>query len=157
MSMDKFHFYLAEKEQCKLNLETSNFLRKLLASLFQFGVREIPFSGTSYNAGVQAIQKLLEKMLDEDAYDKISDAFIKTPVQEEYNQFQDMLIELNGDVIGFSSMKNPYWRTLSINMTPYYAERILNEPTELKLSRDQFSTIADSFCHAAGVVVWGKF
>ena len=128
-----------------------------MASLYQSGVRDIPFSGASYNAGVKALQSSLEKMVPEDTFEKVSDAFVKTPVQEEYNQLQDLLIELNGDIIGFSSMKNPYWRMLSINMTPYYAKKILDEPTSLQISNEQFSVIANHFCEAAGVDVWERF
>ena len=140
-----------------MNSEVAVFLRKFLASLYQNGVRDIPFSGAAYNAGVRALQTSLEAMVPEETYESVSDAFVKTPVQEEYNQLQDMLIELNGDIIGFSSLKNPYWRTLSINMTPYYADKILHEATDLAITNEQFSRIAIDFCEAAGVVVWEQF
>ena len=95
-------------------------------------------------------------MLPEDKYDEISDVFIKTPVQEEYNQFRDMLISLNGDIIGFSAMKNPYWRTLSINMTRYYADKIMTDE-DIGISDDQLFAGANAFCDAAGVLVWERF
>lgn len=141
-----------------LNSTIFVFLRKFLATLYLNGVRDIPFSGTEYNAGVCALQTSLNDMIPEEVYDSISDIFLKTPVQEEFNQFRDILIALNGDVIGFSAMKNPYWRSLNINMTHYYAEKVLNEDdVEIGISNEQFSAIANKFCEAAGVLIWERF
>lgn len=136
--------------------EIFTFLRKFLAALYLIGVRDIPFSGEEYTLGVVALQNTLQDLLPEDKYDEISDVFIKTPVQEEYNQFRDMLISLNGDIIGFSAMKNPYWRTLSINMTRYYADKIMMGE-DIGISDVQLFTCANAFCDAAGVLVWEKF
>lgn len=140
-----------------MTFEVSTFIRKLLASLYQCGVSDIPFSGASFTAGIEAVQASLQKMIPEETYDRISDVFIKTPVQEEYNQLQDMIMELNGDMIGFSSVKNPYWKLLSINMTPYYAKRILDEPSSLQITNNQYLEIANQFCNAAGVGIWARF
>ena len=139
-----------------MNSEIITFLRKFLAALYLIGVRDIPFSGEEYTSGVSALQTSLQGLLSEDKYDEISDAFLKTPVQEDYNQFRDMLISLNGDIIGFSAMKNPYWRTLSINMSQYYADKIMmNE--DIGISNIQLFKCANAFCDAAGVIVWERF
>lgn len=140
-----------------LNSEIFVFLRKFLATLYMHGVHDIPLSGPEYTAGVSALEATLQEILPDKAYDKISDVFLKTPVQEEYNQFRDALIELNGDVVGFSAMKNPYWRTLSISMNQYYADRILNDDTDIGVSNEEFHFITLNFCEAAGVLVWERF
>ena len=67
-----------------------------------------------------------------------------------------MLISLNGDIIGFSAMKNPYWRTLSINMTRYYADKIMTDE-DIGISDAQLFASANAFCDAAGVLVWERF
>ena len=134
------------------------FLRKLLAKLYLSGVRDIPFSGAEYHQGVCALQAKLQDIVQEEVYDQISDIFLKTPVQEEYNQFRDKLMALNGDIIGFSSLKNPYWTTLNINMTSYYANKILNDvDTNIGISNEQFQILANEFCEAAGVFIWERF
>lgn len=140
-----------------MNSEIFVFLRKFLATLYTHGVQDIPLSGAEYNAGVSALEATLQEMLPEEAYDKISDVFLKTPVQEEYNQFRDALIELNGDVVGFSALKNPYWRTLSISMNQYYADKILKDDTDIGVDNDALYLLALNFCEAAGVSVWERF
>jgi len=141
-----------------LNSNIYMFLRKLLAKLYLSGVRDIPFSGIEYHLGVCALQTTLQDIVQEDVYDQISDIFLKTPVQEEYNQFRDKLMALNGDIIGFSSIKNPYWTTLNINMTSYYANKILNDDdTNIGISNEQFQILANEFCEAAGVFIWERF
>jgi hypothetical protein len=151
---DAFYFFMLGG--IAVNAEIFTFLRKFLAALYLIGVRDIPFSGEEYTLGVDALQNTLQDLLPEDKYDEISDVFIKTPVQEEYNQFRDMLISLNGDIIGFSAMKNPYWRTLSINMTRYYADKIMTDE-DIGISDAQLFASANAFCDAAGVLVWERF
>lgn len=129
------------------------FLRKFLATLYTMGVHEIPFSGEDYTSGVAALEATLSGLLPEDKYDEISDIFIKTPVQEEYTQLKDKLISLNGDIVGFSALENPYWKVMSIKMTPYYAEKIMEEE-DAELSSEQLHECAVAFCDAAGVLVW---
>ena len=53
-------------------------------------------------------------------------------------------------------MKNPYWRTLSINMTRYYADKIMTDE-DIGISDAQLFASANAFCDAAGVLVWERF
>ena len=139
-----------------MNSEIITFLRMFLATLYQMGVSEIPFSGDDYTSGVSALENTLMTLLPENKFDEISDIFIKTPVQEEYTQLKDEFFLLNGDIVKFSGVDNPYWTKLSIKMTPYYAKKIMTEE-DIGISEEQLVECANAFCDAAGVVVWERF
>lgn len=124
-----------------------------LATLYQKGVDEIPFSGDNYTSGVTALKNTLSTLLPEDKYDEISDIFIKTPVQEEYTYLKDKFFMLNGDIVKFSGLDNPYWTKLRIKMTPYYADKIMEEE-DIGINREQLIQCANAFCDAAGVLIW---
>lgn len=136
-----------------MNSKIITFLRKFLATLYQKGVDEIPFSGDNYTSGVTALKNTLSTLLPEDKYDEISDIFIKTPVQEEYTYLKDKFFMLNGDIVKFSGLDNPYWTKLRIKMTPYYADKIMEEE-DIGINREQLIQCANAFCDAAGVLIW---
>lgn len=135
-----------------MNSYVFEFLRKFLAALYIENVHEIPYSGRKYNAGVKALQEYLSVTIAEDDYDMISDIFVKTPVQEEYTQLEDILMHLNGDIIKFAGIDNPYWRVLTIKMAPFYANHLLESKSELAITREQYTMAANKFCQAAGVM-----
>lgn len=136
-----------------MNPDVYAFLRKFLAVLYLKNVNAIPFSGIAYTNGVEAMQNYLIENISDDDYDKISDIFIKTPVQEEYTQLEDNLMHLNGDIVKFVAVDNPYWRVLSIKMFPFYAQKILDSQTDdLTITKEQYEQAALQFCHAAGVM-----
>jgi hypothetical protein len=135
-----------------MTADVYTFLRKFLATLYLSGVNEIPFSGGAYTDGVNALQEYLFANISEDDYDRISDIFIKTPVQEEYAQLEDKLMHLNGDIVKFSAVDNPYWRFMTIKMPLFYAKKIIESQSNLSITQDEYKQAAINFCTAAGVL-----
>lgn len=133
------------------------FLRKFIAALFMSGVESIPFSGERFQKGVEKMQESLKNSLSKQEYDRISDVFIKTPVQEMYNNIRDLLMSMNGDTISFMGVNNPYWTTATIKMNPYYAKKILNDKEICDIDNNKIQQAAKEFCDAAGVMVWEEF
>lgn len=133
------------------------FLKKFVASLYLAGVESIPFSGEDFQRGIAQMQLSLQENLEGQEYDKISDAFIKTPVQEVYNKIRDLLMSLNGDTISFIGVDNPYWTRASIKMNPYYANKILRDCELCSISSEIIQEATKEFCDAAGVLIWEKF
>lgn len=133
------------------------FLKKFVALLYSSGVSAIPFSGDEFQAGIRQMQASLEKNLSESEYEKLSDIFIKTPVQEMYNNVRDLLMSLNGDTISFVGVDNPYWSTATIKMNPYYAQKILADKEICSIKNEVIKEATKEFCSAAGVLVWEEF
>lgn len=134
-----------------------SFLRKFIASLFLCGVNKIPFSDSKYKNGIECMEQCLKKQLSDEEFWMLSDLFIKVPVQETYAQSRDFFMSLNGDVISFAGPDNPSWTQASIKMTPYYANKLLDENDECSIKREVIDKASKSFCDGAGVVTWEKF
>ena len=70
------------------------FVEKLVAAFQQLGVTSIPFSGAEFQSGISAVEAELKNRLPEEKFDEISDVFLKTPVEETYNDIKDFLWSL---------------------------------------------------------------
>lgn len=130
------------------------FLKKFLAALFLKNVKIIPFSDERFQEGIQAVESYLKEILDPILFNKLSDMFVKTPVQETYNQIRDMLMDLNGDAVKFSAVDNPYWTDLTINIDNRYATYILDDKSYLNIERSIIESSADKFIEKIGVNQW---
>lgn len=137
--------------------EVNAFLNKFIASLCLHGVETIPFAGDEFQDGIKAVETALSEYLDEGDFIKISDIFVKVPVDETYQQIRTMFMNLNGQGIGFSGADNPMWRTMTIKMTPYAAQEELADTSVLNLDKDAMQRITEEFCEAAGVTIWEVF
>ena len=133
------------------------FLKKFVAMLFLNGVNTIPFSGAEFQDGVEHMKEYLQQTLDIEEYEKMSDIFIKLPVQEMYNNIRDLLMSLNGDTISFVGVDNPYWTKASIKMNDYYARKILKDTEICDIDDDIIRNATNEFCEAAGVTMWEEF
>lgn len=134
-----------------------SFLKKFVAALYLSGVETIPFSGNAFQAGMKSMQDELKKNLSEEEYDMLSDVFVKSPVQEMYNNVRDLLMSLNGDTISFVGVDNPYWTKASIKMNDYYAYKLLKDQTTCKIDSTYIKCATEKFCEAAGVTIWEQF
>lgn len=134
-----------------------SFLKKFIASLYLAGVEFIPFSGDEFQKGVASMQGELKETLPETVYEKLSDIFVKSPVQEAYNNIRDLLMSLNGDTISFIGVNNPYWTKASIKMNDYYAHKLMRDQSECDIDSDVIRNATDKFCEAAGVLIWEQF
>lgn len=130
------------------------FLKKFLAALYLKKVTVIPFSDERFQEGIQAVEAYLKKDLDPNLFNKLSDMFVKTPVQETYNQIRDMLMDLNGDSIKFSALENPYWTDLTIAIDNRYATYLLDDNSYLNIERSIIENSADKFIEKIGVNQW---
>ena len=74
-----------------------SFFKKFIAALYLSGVNTIPFAGNE-----------LKDSLAKKDYEMLSDIFVKSPVQEMYNNVRDLLMSLNGDTISFVGVDNSY-------------------------------------------------
>ncbi len=133
------------------------FLRKFVASLYLAGVDTIPFSGDKFQKGVESMQNELKETLPKESFESLSDLFVKTPVQEMYNQIRDYLMSLNGDAISFVGVDNPYWTHASIKMNYYYAHQVLKDKTVCDIEDDVIDCAMREFCDGAEVVLWEQF
>lgn len=134
-----------------------SFLKKFIASLYLSGVDTIPFSGNEFQMGIESMRSELKESLEEEDYERLSDIFVKLPVQEVYNKVRDILMSLNGDTISFVGVDNPYWTKASIKMNDYYAYKLMRDNTECNIDSEIIKNATDSFCEAAGVTVWEQF
>lgn len=129
------------------------FLKKFIVALYLNGIREIPCYGDSYENGITAMDNSLSEMLEEEAYDIISDLFLTVPVQGIHEAFAHKLFALNGQGLSFASLKNPFWKEATINeMKPITIQKINNAITPgIELTDEQYSQLANVFCEAAGI------
>lgn len=130
------------------------FLKKFIATLYLFGVNTIPFSGTEFQNGIEQMKEYLQNNLPIEDYEKISDIFVKLPVQEMYNNIRDQLMSLNGENISFAGVDNPYWTKASIKMNEYYAYKTLNDNEICDIDSEIIKNATNIFCEAAGVIIW---
>lgn len=134
-----------------------SFLKKFVATLYLSGINTIPFAGNEFQRGIESMQGELKKSLTKEDYDKLSDVFVKSPVQEMYNNIRDLLMSLNGDTISFVGVDNPYWTRASIKMNNYYAYKLMKDKTECNIDSDVVKIATEKFCEAAGVMIWEEF
>ena len=129
------------------------FLKKFIVALYRRGIREIPCYGDRYEKGILALECELSKLLSEDAFDNIADLFLMVPVQESHEKFAEKLFVLNGDMLNFASIKNPYWEKATIGeIKDITIQKINNEETPgLEISDEQYQKLAELFCVATGV------
>lgn len=137
--------------------EASNFLEKFIASLCVHGVKSIPFTGEAFQQGICAVEGVLQNQLSTDNFAKLSDMFIKVPVDETYQQIRMMFMNLNGHGISFSGADNPMWKIMTIKMTPYRANRVLNDNSIINIDKPIMDEVTEKFCKAAGVEQWEDF
>lgn len=133
------------------------FIEKLVAALHKLGVNSIPFSGDEFQEGITAVEHQLEKTLSEDAFEQISDVFLKTPVEETYNYIKDLFMEFNGEHLSFVAVDNPYWQKATIKMTDYYASKILQDTSLVNIDEGVMEYVAKIFCENAGVELWENY
>lgn len=134
--------------------ETSNFLEKFVASLCMHGVTSIPFTGEEFQRGIGAIEGVLQEHMSAVDFAKLTDMFIKVPVEETYQQIRTMFMNLNGHGISFSGVDNPMWSVMTIKMTRYRANKVLNDNTIINIDIPLMNEIVKEFCEAAGVEIW---
>lgn len=134
-----------------------SFLKKFIAALYLSGVNTIPFAGDKFQKGIESMQKELKDSLAKKDYEMLSDIFVKSPVQEMYNNVRDLLMSLNGDTISFVGVDNPYWTKASIKMNDYYANKLMKDKTECGIDSDIVRSATEKFCEAAGVTIWEQF
>lgn len=103
------------------------------------------------------MQKELKESLEKADYEMLSDIFVKSPVQEMYNNVRDLLMSLNGDTISFVGVDNPYWTKASIKMNDYYAHKLMKDQTECGIDSNTVRNATEKFCEAAGVAIWEQF
>lgn len=130
------------------------FVEKLVAAFCKIGVNSIPFSGEVFQSGIAAMENELKNNLSESEFDNVSDVFLKTPVEETYDDIKDIFMEFNGEHLSFVAVDNPYWQSATIKMTDYYADKILADNSLLDISSTIMSSLAKKFCEGAGVIVW---
>lgn len=133
------------------------FLKKFLAAISLNDINNIPFSGDKFQNGIEAVEIYLRNNLDPDTYDLLSEMFVKTPVQEVYNQIRDMFMDLNGDTIKFSAVENPYWTNITISIDSNYASFLLNNNSYLKIDKSIVTGAANEFLERAGVIQWAQY
>lgn len=140
-----------------MDQEVNAFLNKFIASLCLHGVKTIPFAGNDFQNGIYAIECTLSNRLDAANMKKISDIFIKVPVEESYQQIRTMFMKLNGQGISFSGVDNPLWKTMTIKMNPYSAKATLADDSVLNIDESTINDITKEFCEVAGVPIWEEF
>lgn len=137
--------------------EIKEFLKKFLAALCLHDVKTIPFSGEEFQNGIRVVEESLQEHLPENMFDDIADAFAKEPVDEVYRHICSLFMDFNGPQISFSGADNPRWTRMTIKMTPYMANRVLDDMSVFPIDRMLMNTIAEEFCEAAGVLLWDEF
>lgn len=127
--------------------ESRIYVKKFLSVLYLKNIKEIPFSGEFFEKGINSMKNYLEETLQEDVFMLIEELFDKTPVQEHYNNFQDMILNLNGETIKIFEVYNSSWKRVSIEfISSKEAERILNDNSIFAIDKTVIQKAAEIFC-----------
>lgn len=132
--------------------ESRIYVKKFLSVLYLKNIKEIPFSGKAFEKGINSMKNYLEETLQEDVFILIEELFDKTPVQEHYNNFQNMILNLNGEMIKIVEVYNSSWERVSVEfISPKEAERILNDNSIFAIDKTIIQKVAEIFCENLGI------
>lgn len=132
--------------------ESRIYVKKFLSALYLKNIKEIPFSGEAFEKGIKSMKNYLEETLQEDVFMLTEELFDKTPVQEHYNNFQDMILNLNGETIKIFEVYNSSWKRVSIEfISSKEAERILNDNSIFAIDKTVIQKVAEIFCENLGI------
>ena len=132
--------------------ESRIYVKKILSALYLKNIKEIPFFGEAFEKRINNMKNYLEETLQEDAFMLIEELFDKTPVQEHYNNFQDMILNLNGEMIKIVEVHNSSWERVSIEfISPKEAKRILNDNSIFAIDKTIIQKAAEIFCENLGI------
>lgn len=126
--------------------ESRIYVKKILSALYLKNIKEIPFFGEAFEKRINSMKNYLEETLQEDAFMLIEELFDKTPVQEHYNNFQDMILNLNGEMIKIVEVHNSSWERVSIEfISPKETKRILNDNSIFAIDKTVIQKAAEIF------------
>lgn len=132
--------------------ESRIYVKKFLSALYLKNIKEIPFSGEAFEKGINSIRNYLEESLKENDFMLTEELFDKTPVQEHYNNFQNMILNLNGEMIKIVEVYNSSWERVSIEfISPKEAERILNDNSIFAIDKTVIQKATEIFCENLGI------
>lgn len=132
--------------------ESRIYVKKFLSALFLKNIKEIPFSNKNFEKGINSMKNYLEKTLQEDSFMLIEELFDKTPVQEHYNNFQNMILDFNGEIVKKFEVYNSYWKKVSIEfISPKEAEKILNDNSIFAIDKTVVQKATEIFCENLGI------
>lgn len=132
--------------------ESRIYVKKFLSALFLKNIKEIPFSNKNFEKGINSMKNYLEKTLQEDSFMLIEELFDKTPVQEHYNNFQNMILDFNGEIVKDFEVYNSYWKKISIEFTsPKEAEKVLNDNFIFAIDKTVVQKAVEIFCKNLGI------
>lgn len=127
--------------------ESRIYVKKFLSVLYLKNIKEVPFSGETFEKGINSMKNYLEETLQEDVFMLIGELFDKTPVQEHYNNFQDMILDFNGEIVKDFEVYNSSWEKVSIEfISPKEAERILNDNSIFAIDKTVVQKAVEIFC-----------
>lgn len=127
--------------------ESRIYVKKFLSALYLKNIKEIPFFGEAFEKGINSMKNYLRETLQEDVFMLIEELFDKTPVQEHYNNFQNMILNLNGEMIKIVEVYNSSWKRVSIEfISPKEAKRILNDNSIFAIDKTIIQKAAEIFC-----------
>ena len=127
--------------------ESRIYVKKILSALYLKNIKEIPFFGEAFKKGINSMKNYLEETLQENDFMLIEELFDKTPVQEHYNNFQNMILNLNGEMIKIVEVYNSSCERVSIEfISPKEAERILNDNSIFAIDKTIIQKVAETFC-----------
>ena len=127
--------------------ESRIYVKKFLSALYLKNIKEIPFFGEAFEKGINSMKNYLEEILQENDFMLIEGLFDKTPVQEHYNNFQDMILNFNGETIKIFEVYNSSWKRVSIEfISPKEAKRILNDNSIFAIDKTIIQKAAEIFC-----------
>ena len=132
--------------------ESRIYVKKFLSALYLKNIKEIPFSGEAFEKGINSMRNYLEESLKENDFMLTEELFDKTPVQEHYNNFQNMILNLNGEMIKIVEVYNSSWERVSIEfISPKEAERILNDNSIFAIDKTVIQKATEIFCENLGI------
>lgn len=94
--------------------ESRIYVKKFLSALYLKNIKEIPFSGEAFEKGINSMKNYLRETLQEDVFMLIEELFDKIPVQEHHNNFQDMILNFNGEIVKIFEVYNSSWKRVPI-------------------------------------------
>lgn len=132
--------------------ESRIYVKKFLSALYLKNIKKIPFFGEAFEKGINSMKNYLEEILQENDFMLIEVLFDKAPVQEHYNNFQNMILNLNGEMIKIVEVYNSSWERVSIEfISPKEAERILNDNSIFVIDKTVIQKATEIFCENSGI------
>lgn len=127
------------------------FVRAFLAYLKFCNASVIPFGNQRFYDGIEKVHKYFIENQEQfgEKVNEISLLFLKRPIEGNFDEFQNVFLNMNGSVISLA-LKNPYYENAEITIDDETIEYFLNTP-DFDINKECIKKCVEAFCEGAAV------